>query len=200
MDISIPLNNVNPQYIYFAEKKNNVIVAGDFIKLIYSTSGFEMTGLYILFGLNKRVLSPRLERVNYNTLRHSLSAPDCSIHMRTTNIRSMDDGMLTKHTLSFDPYSEQNYYTIQKLCSLEHEIIGRYIVGKNKTKMASYILKNQMLSGSIKCHSESRNRKYNTVSSEIGTEQIILKISGIWETDANVGITMKFMVLRDEVI
>ena len=244
MEISIPLNNVNPQYIYFSEKKNNVIVAGDFIKLIYSTHGFEMTGLYILFELNKRMFSSRIEpfkfsplnlsslhlssphlssphlspshlspshlssshlssfhsfhslqdRKDNNTLRHSLSTPDCTGYLRGPNLRSMDDAILTKHTLSFDPYLEHNYYIIQRLCNLEHDIIERYMIGKSRTKMVSYILKNQLLSGTIKYHSESRCRN---VSRESGIEKIILKISGIWETNTNVGITMKFMILRD---
>jgi hypothetical protein len=188
MEISVPLNNVNPQFIFFAEKKNNIIVSGDFIKLIYSTADFEMSGLYVVFGLNKHVLTPR------HRIPHSISTPDCLVHMR-----SIETDAPLKYTVSFDPYLDNNYHVIQKLCSLEYHIIERYMVGKPRAKIASYMLKTQLMSGNIKCHSETKRQKLrNNIPGELnGIEQIILKISGIWETDTNVGITMKFIVLRD---
>ena len=54
MEVSIPLNKINIQNIYFTDKKKNIIVDGDFIKILYSTNIFEMNGLYILFELEKK--------------------------------------------------------------------------------------------------------------------------------------------------
>lgn len=202
MEISVPLNNVNPQYIYFAEKKKNVIVDGEFIKLIYSTSGFEMIGLYVLFEmrpLHRYTFKPPGSIIN-GEIRHNTSY---------RSFTDQEDGamsqLLTKRTVTFDPYLEHNYRTIHKLCNIERDIIERYTAGKYRPKMASYILKTQLLYGSIKCHSECKDistKKYKKDAMIDGSssnimERIVLKISGIWETDTNVGITMKFILLQD---
>ena len=248
MEISIPLNNVNSQYIYFGEKKKNVIVSGDFIKLIYSTSGFEMNGLYIIFELQnaqqnvfklQNTLSFRSdmnEKSSTFELNHtnslgeqnemssrrllaksnvkSSSPSNYAFSTRngiktSTSLRSLsdiDENVYTKKTIIFDPYLEHNYRIIQKLWKIEQDIIERYTTGKYIPKFASYILKNQLLGGSLKCYSECKDmlsKHYNTEISKSNEynnyERIILKISGIWETDTNIGITIKFMILQNEI-
>lgn len=243
MEISIPLNNVNPQYIYFAEKKKNVIVAGDFIKLIYSTSEFEMTGLYVLFELqptqqNTLFKTPSMSSFRSDIFNRSngfvdtskesprrqatnkpffsqqrLLCTEATDSTRTnikpsTSLRSfsdIDDNLPAKRTIIFDPYLEHNYRIIQKLCKIEQDIIENYTIGKCIPKFASYVLKNQLLCGALKCHSECKDMStkcYNNAvaNSNIFYEQVILKISGIWETDTNVGITMKFLILQNDIV
>ena len=198
MEVSVPLNSVNMQNIYFAEKKKNVIVDGDFIKIIYSTSGFEMNGLYILFGIE--------------TLKDTFSTAWTQTPVRSPQLTS-------KKIITFDPYSEINFKLISRLCEIEREIIERYILNKCKSKYPSYILKTQLLCGTIKYHSEYKEVTSKSYSSQMNyhplreniypvyrmgirgnkntTERLILKISGIWETNTNVGITMKFISLQD---
>ena len=53
MEVSIPINFINQQNVYFVEKKNNIIVEGNFIKVIYSTDSFEMNGVYIAIDIAK---------------------------------------------------------------------------------------------------------------------------------------------------
>ncbi len=185
MEISVPLNNVNTQNIYFSEKKKNVVVDGDFIKILYSTSGFEMNGLYILLGIE--------------TQKDPVSSNWMQMPVRNTPLTS-------KRVITFDPYSETNLKLINKLCEIEHDIIERYILNKCKSKYPSYILKPNLLCGTIKYHSEHKEIKPRTIypvhktgtwGDKHITERLILKISGIWETNTNVGITMKFILLQD---
>jgi hypothetical protein len=51
MNISIELQKITVLNIYFLEKKKNIIMDGNFTKLIYSNEWFTMNGLYILFPL-----------------------------------------------------------------------------------------------------------------------------------------------------
>lgn len=203
MEISVPLNNVNTQNIYFSEKKKNVVVDGDFIKIIYSTSGFEMNGLYILLGIEsmKDQLCSNWMQLPIKGFTESIVKSDAKIMYENRNSQ-----LTSKRIITFDPYSETNLKLINKLCEIEHDIIERYILNKCKSKYPSYILKTNLLCGTIKYHSEYKEIKPKTIypiyktgiwGDRHITERLILKISGIWETSTNVGITMKFILLQN---
>ena len=49
MNISIDIENIVLPNIYFLDKKRNIIMDGNFTKIIYSNDWFTMNGLYILF-------------------------------------------------------------------------------------------------------------------------------------------------------
>jgi len=59
--------------------------------------------------------------------------------------------------------------------------------------LASYILKTQLLSGVIKYNSDNKLARQSFA--DIYKERCMLKISGVWETATNAGITMKFILL-----
>jgi hypothetical protein len=202
MELSIPASNINTQNVYFVDKKKNIIVDGDFIKILYSTESFEMNGLYIL--------------VEFSTFKYMANQNWIQI---TTNRNAMP--LIPKRTITFDPHLEENMALIERLCQIERDIVDRYIACFCNTKIASYILKTQLLSGAIKYHSEDKdmdsrtsspkNSNVNAISftdnnylnvsiPSFQREKCILKISGVWETATNVGITMKFILLQKEFI
>ena len=43
----LPTNEIIPEYIYFLDSKNNILMDGFFTKLIYTNEWFTMNGLYI---------------------------------------------------------------------------------------------------------------------------------------------------------
>jgi hypothetical protein len=119
----------------------------------------------------------------------------------------------TKRVILFNPMSLENIALINRLCQIEQNIIERYIRTYCPFKIASYILKTQLMNGTIKYHSENvhigtnepLHKWYKSASFDsilnanciINTrERFILKISGVWETATNVGITMKFILVR----
>ena len=61
MQLFIPISKVDANNVYFAEKRKNVILDGNFVKIIYSTDHFEMNGLHLLLQIystaNSRVPS-----------------------------------------------------------------------------------------------------------------------------------------------
>ena len=194
MELSIPVKCVNPQYIFFAEKRKNIIVDGNFIKITYSTSDFEMNGLHIHFELDTLPVggisaAPK----NWAQVLHKSSPQSKFVDFASENRRS----------INFSLNTAKNIELIDRLCIIEKEIVDRYIACHCPSKMASYILKNQLLSGVIKYNSDNtplatQSSLYKTakqISTESAKEHCILKISGVWETTTNVGITMKFILL-----
>jgi hypothetical protein len=43
----LPTNEIKPEYIYFLDSKNNILMDGIFTKIIYTNEWFVMNGLYI---------------------------------------------------------------------------------------------------------------------------------------------------------
>ena len=112
----------------------------------------------------------------------------------------------TKHAIMMNPVSIENQTTIKTLCQIEQDIVKRYIASYCPSKTATYILRTQLMGSTIKYHSENvmirrqspAKQVYNDYSCNTtnSVEKFILKISGLWETATNVGITMKFILLR----
>jgi hypothetical protein len=208
MEVSVPIHKVNTQNIYFADKRKNIIVDGDFVKILYSTESFEMNGLYILVELDALVSSQQW-------------------------ILQSTSQLMQKNSIIFSPVSIKNEMMVRRLCQIEQDIVKRYIASYCPSKTATYLLKTQLMGSSIKYHSENMIiRKYsddsltkqcvlpsvslqglknhstalhirsgiadslNPTRCAYGIENCILKISGIWETATNVGITMKFILLH----
>lgn len=181
MELSIPVNKVNTQNIYFAEKRKNIIVDGDFVKLLYSTDAFEMNGLYIFVELEAA------SAASQQWIQITLNRP------LTTQPQ--------KRSIAFNPYSLENETIVNRLCQIEQDIVNRYIASYCHHKTASYILKTQLMGSTIKYHSENiifhrDETRVNKPGASAVKEKCVLKISGIWETATNVGITMKFILLR----
>jgi hypothetical protein len=191
MEISIPANKIDTRNIYFMEKKKNVIVDGDFIKILYSTPEFEMHGLYVF-----------AEFETAKQMHSVLSIRDMENHSYYLLGGRQNATLPQKKYIVFNPSTIENASVIQLLCQIESSIIDRYIQKNCPGKIASYILKTQLMNGIIKYHSENATpcpysspgitSKYK-MSMSIAKDKIILKISGVWETTTHVGITMKFI-------
>lgn len=273
MEISVPINEINTRNIYFGEKRKNIIVDGDFVKIIYSTDSFEMNGLYILteFGttfclrdskgispsttdkkkctslatlsidggfrglsahsaqsfdelsskdntcaIKNNCISPSMSRTSHLYLENYAKQQD-NIYIEDQNVvKSAGDvrgewikivnknSIITpKRNIILNILTTENARVIEQLCQIETEIVDRYIANNCPSKTASYVLKNQLLNGSIKYHSEHfvvespLHSKTHSICDAQEKEECILKISGIWETTTNVGITMKFILLQN---
>ena len=75
----------------------------------------------------------------------------------------------------------ENFKIIESVVRIEHDIIEYYMSYYNINKIPVYTLKNQLKSGYFKTADYTEfNNNY------------IIKISGIWETNCEIGITSKF--------
>jgi hypothetical protein len=52
MNIIFDIDDILPQNIYFLEQKKNIIMDGNFTKLIYSNELFTMNGIYLHFSIH----------------------------------------------------------------------------------------------------------------------------------------------------
>lgn len=236
MELSVPVNNICTNNVYFGEKRKNIIVDGDFVKILYSTDSFEMNGMYIFIEFETINQSKRydIEEPTFGTNLTSAkmftfstiaeSSANVEITGEWVKIVNKNAVATPKRNIIFNSHARENIALIERLCQIEKEIVDRYIASNCPSKFASYALKIQLLSGNIKYHSENSiiesplsiqssnmdfsqsqnlnnsfvcggmNEFRNTSIEKPTKEKYTLKISGIWETATQVGITMKFIL------
>ena len=159
MNISIDLQKINISNIYFSDKKANVIMDGNFSKIIYSNECFTMNGLYILFPIE------------------------------LTSVEKFAN----KVFLKFNPHNQHNTSIINEFAKLEYRILEYYKnMYKCKTKLSTF-LSRQTQSGSMKLY-----RDYNFLDVKKRNAQYIIKISGVWETYDEVGLTYKLLEVNED--
>ena len=67
MQVFIPIYQADTKNIYFGEKRKNVILDGNFVKLIYSTECFEMNGLHLFVEFLRSVDNKAPNQVGANS-------------------------------------------------------------------------------------------------------------------------------------
>lgn len=85
--------------------------------------------------------------------------------------------------------NDMNIKTINNLANIERTILQYYKNLNNCNKEANYLLYNTLMNGSIKLYV----KQYSNLSNL----KYIIKISGVWENDKEVGITYKFIEIND---
>jgi hypothetical protein len=100
---------------------------------------------------------------------------------------------LNKCVLKINIYNSINANIITELIKIENNIIQYYKHLFECSKKPFALLKEQILNGNIKL--------YNNTTSINNTNEkkykIIIKISGIWENEDQVGLTYKFMEISE---
>jgi hypothetical protein len=123
--------------------KNNIMIDGQFIRIMYSTQNMTMNGVYLLIQLNDVVCEKYYNKYKciFNIMKHK--------------------------------------ELIEKIKTIEETILKKY----NIKKIPFLKIYEQIRYGFIKIFNDIGNQsQYN----------LVLKISGIWETETNYGLTYKF--------
>lgn len=107
-----------------------------------------------------------------------------NLHFSNSNIFQINK----KHILKFEK-NNANIKLINQLVNIERNIIQYYKHLNNCNKEPNYLLHNTLMNGSIKLY-----MKQNIHLSNV---KYIIKISGVWENEDQVGITYKFLEINN---
>ena len=146
MNILLDIDQIYIENCFILESKENIVINGIFIKILYSTSYFTMNGIFINFPL-----------IDYD-------------------IRNFNG----KTIVYFD--TDKNADIITKFSKLENDIIQFYLKTKKTNKQIINSFENQLKHGMMKFYTSSTIKK-----------KFYVKISGIWETITDIGITYKLI-------
>jgi hypothetical protein len=90
----------------------------------------------------------------------------------------------------FYSYTKMNIMYIKEFSKIEEYIVNYYKYFYNLNKENSMVLTKQLQSGFFKLYREHNDKKSGNV-------KYVLKISGIWETKTEIGITFKLLEMHD---
>ena len=198
MNLACNISDFEIDNTCFLDIKKNIIIDGTFTKLVYSTTNVIFNGIYLLFPIirttdeDKKNIICKInykktsyhENKNNNWQKCDIINPERDSHIPNYKIGG-------KYIIStFSLFNQFNINNIKELSRIEHDIIEYAKEYYNINKMNIYSLRNQLKQGSIKI--------YNSIDQiylQSNTNNIILKISGIWENEINIGITYKFLNL-----
>ena len=95
------------------------------------------------------------------------------------------DKFMNKYFMKFIPNDVNNNKIINELSKIEAGLIDHYKKIFSCKKTPVFLLKDQLSTGNVKLYREMPHLNKNS--------DFIIKISGIWENNENIGITYKFM-------
>ena len=106
-------------------------------------------------------------------------------------ITSLEENTNKRHA-KFNPYTKPNLNIVQEFAKLEYKILECYKINKHCDLKISNGLSKQMYSGVVKIYKEynKQSGELDNTAGELST-QYIIKISGIWESRDEIGLTYK---------
>jgi hypothetical protein len=164
MNIIFDINKFNIEYTHFLETKPNMILEGEFTKIIYSNPFFTLNGIYLYLPIEVQSIENQYVHKDRENREH-----------------------INKNIIKFYPSSHINNPLILELSKIEYNIIDYYKQLNNITKKTVAILTRQLYSGSLKVYKETNDPTLTKNS------VYIIKISGIWENESEIGITYKII-------
>jgi hypothetical protein len=84
--------------------------------------------------------------------------------------------------------NHMNSKIIQELANIEKQILKTYMNVNSCKKKRSYVLNNKLVNGKMKIY------KSNTIPFISNNINVVIKISGIWETATDIGLAVKFLI------
>jgi hypothetical protein len=161
MIITLNLSKFVLSNVYFLDTKKNIIMDGNFSKLIFSNEWFVMNGLYILFPIE-----------------HTGS-----------------EKIMNKTQIRFNPLQQYNQALINDFTKLEKSILEYYKQIRGCNCKIVPLLHKQMMIGFMKTNKEYKNQFL--INENNKNTQYVLKISGIWETQDEIGLTYKLFEVNE---
>ena len=161
MIITLNLSKFVLSNVYFLDTKKNIIMDGNFSKLIFSNEWFVMNGLYILFPIE-----------------HTGS-----------------EKIMNKTQIRFNPLQQYNQALINDFTKLEKSILEYYKQIRGCNCKIVPLLHKQMMIGFMKTNKEYKNQFL--INENNKNTQYVIKISGIWETQDEIGLTYKLFEVNE---
>lgn len=206
MNLICDVNMFQSNSLNFLDTKKNMVIDGVFTKIIYSDTTVSLNGLYLHCPLES-VSIPNFPISSSNS-QHRFAGVS-NAQTRNQIVSSYQENGRTivtkKIPFLFSLTNPNNIHFIKELNRIEHEIIEFYKDFFKINKVNVYSLRNQLKSGNIRIIQRSEydiSHQTSPINNIQGTleqkhemvKSLIIKISGVWENEMNVGVTFKFQM------
>jgi hypothetical protein len=130
---------------------------------------------------NNTIMTGTFTKICYNTPHMTMNG----LYLYFPVVVTPTDIIPDKTQLKFNSQSSENHRTIKEFTIIEHKILDNYIQIRHKSLKKVQLLSKQLLSGFMKVYKETNYvdlPQYN---------EYCVKISGVWETHNECGLTYK---------
>jgi hypothetical protein len=156
------------------------------MNIILEKNQFSTENIYFLEKRNNIIIHGSFTKIIYSDELLSTSGLFFSFPIDVDKVETI----MNKTLVRFYPYISANHTNIQEISKIEYDIIDFYKTMTNCYKTISTNLSKQLYSGNIKVYRDF-NRPSKRGEQTTGISQFVIKISGIWENEHEVGITYK---------
>jgi len=158
------------------------------MNVILDISNFQLNNIIFLESKRNMIMDGTFSKIIYSNQYFSLN----SIYFTfVIDIQTIEKQM-NKYIMKYNPYSIINSQLIQELSKIEYRIIEYFKQINSINKRTNCILNKQLLTGNLKIYKD-----YNLSKINKNPPQYIIKISGIWENNNEIGITYKIIESYD---
>ena len=161
------------------------------MNLVCNISDFDIENMFFLEIKKNIIITGTFTKIIYSTINVIFNGIYLIFPIIEQTCESSKNG--GKYNIStFSILNKNNINIIKELNRIEHTIIEYAKDYFNINKMNIYSLRNQLKQGNIKIY----NSQYSITDDSppsLTPESCIIKISGIWENEQNIGITYKFI-------
>lgn len=154
------------------------------MNIVLNHNNFNIENINLLKKRNNIVIDGIFTKFTYSD--ENLTMNGIYLQWTVSNMVINRDDKLT--TISFQPYDKQNIEYIQSITNIEMAILKYYNIINNKNKKMIGVLTNKLYSGNIRLNSNNCLKINNILT---------IKISGIWETEDEIGLAIKMIQNTD---
>ena len=150
------------------------------MNIVLKYNDFNIENINLLKKRNNTVIEGTFTKFTYSD--ENLTMNGIYLQLSIYNMAVNKDDKIT--AITFQPYDKQNIEYIQYITSIETQILKYYNNMNRSNKKLVGILTNKLYSGNIRSHLSTRLNINNTLT---------IKISGIWETNGEIGLAIKLI-------
>lgn len=150
------------------------------MNIVLKHNDFNIENINLLKKRNNTVIEGTFTKFTYSD--ENLTMNGIYLQLPIYNMVVNKDDKIT--AITFQPYDKQNIEYIQYITSIETQILKYYNNMNGSNKKLVGILTNKLYSGNIRSHLSTRLNINNTLT---------IKISGIWETNSEIGLAIKLI-------
>lgn len=154
------------------------------MNIIFDINDYDKKNIFFLESKQNIVMNGKFTKILYSNLDITTIGLFFKIHFNNSIIHNVNN----KNILKFEK-NEHNNKLIYILSKLENDILDNYRKLYKCNKQFSTILSDFLMYGNIKLYMKEKSDNNNLL--------YIIKISGVWENDSEIGINYKFLQVNE---
>jgi hypothetical protein len=175
--------------IYVKVDKNNYINIINKMNFIFDINDFQIENMHLFEKKKNIVVDGIFTKIIYSDKLLSMNGIYLNFPLEITS----NQNIYNNKNVYFYSYTKMNAVYIKELSQIEEYIVNYYKHFYNVNKENSMVFAKQLQSGFFKLYREQNTDR------KCGTVKYVLKISGIWETKNEIGITFKLLEMYDSI-